>query len=63
MKFASPVLLLTAAKATHLIVVDDYREADGSGRVIKRVQGQADCDLLGDGLVFSQEACTCFQES
>ena len=61
MKFATSMLLYAAAKATILTVVDDYRESDGSGRRIQRVQNQSDCDdLLGSGFEFSQEACACF---
>ena len=61
MKFATSMLLYAVAKSSNLNVVDDYREPDGSGRIIQRVQSQSDCDnLFGSGFEFSQEACTCF---
>ena len=54
MKFATSMLLYAAAKATILTVVDDYRESDGSGRRIQRVQNQSDCDdILGSGFEFN----------
>ena len=51
--YSSPSIIMSHGKGDDRFMVDDYREADGSGRVIKRVQGQADCDALGDGLVFN----------